>query len=76
MKSVHPLKDAIILCLSDIEEGIGKNIFILCVKKKKIIILTCTVGDKLDHESDDWTDLVDRGGLIHKVMQCTHCLLQ
>ena len=27
MKSAHPLKDAIILCLSDIEEDIGKNIF-------------------------------------------------
>ena len=75
MRSAHPLKEQIVLCLCDMEEDIGKiisscNIILLDVF---ILFLTILTGsEEIDHESEDWTEV----NLFTLVIQCTHCLLQ
>ena len=55
----------------DLEEEIGKLLF------KKIIICYSFIiyagSNEINHESEDWTDFIDRGGLIHinDTLYCT-----
>ena len=34
----------------------------------KLLLIIYAESNKINHESEDWTDFIDRGGLIHIYM--------
>ena len=60
LKSAHLLKDELVLCLQEMIEG---NLILQLVNNCLNFLLENGGVDDLD--SEDWVNMIDRGGLIH-----------